>query len=165
MKKPVNFETTSGSIAVTRRYPTLVGENDQVFSRAEPSGVFQQFIDRRMQKELLLKPEVVRMLAGTGTQCFAWKLTFYVHPGMRREIPVEPNVLPELVEYLHGLTVGVAPAGQLNKRLDDWCIVHTLGFGGRWETGKQVLAYLKAAHFAYTDVEKNVAEYGIKAID
>jgi hypothetical protein len=153
--------TPMSEISVKHSYPGIMGERGQVSSKAGPHGVEQQFIDRRLQKEINLSRRTAGQGSG-GKYNFVWTLNFYTHPGMRAEVPVEPKVLPDLVDYLHALAVGVAPKDRLEQRNDDWIVFHTYGLGGKFGTGKDALKYLKQNHFAWSNVEKNIGEYGIK---
>lgn len=160
-KSRAAFSTEKPTIGVKQKYPILMGERDQPSSKAGPGGVDQQFIDRGLQKELGLHRRTER---GGPPWRYGWVLSFYTHPGIRREVPVETRVLPELVDYLHALAVGVAPPTDLSRRNDDWVRFHTLGLGGHFGTGKEALKYLKDRHLPWALVEKNIPAYGIKAV-
>jgi hypothetical protein len=155
------FNTKVREIELKQVYPGIFGEMGQPSSKASKAGVDQQFLDRGMQKEIGLHRTTIGQNV-SGDYLFAWTLTFYVHPGMRKEVPIEAEDLPQLVDYLHALAVGVAPMNELDRRLNDWCRFHTFGFGGSFETGKDVLKYLKHAHFPWNVVEKNLEPYGVK---
>lgn len=160
----MSFTTKDKRIRLERTYPTLVGTRDQVYSRAGATGVSQQFIDHRMQKELGLARRTSEQRAGHPEQAFSWTLSFYVHPGIRREVPVQVEILGELVDRLHALAVGVAPLNDLGRRLDDWCVFHTYGLGGMFDHGKDALDFLRRNFFTWATVEKNVEAYGIQVV-
>jgi hypothetical protein len=155
------FPTFKREIALKAAYPIIMGEKDQPSSKLDASGLSQQFIDRRLQKEIVLSRSTLGQ-DSSGAWAFGWTLTFYTHPGMRREIPVRPRDLETLADYIHALAVGVAPMDRLDQRLADWCVFHTFGFGGLFVDSSDVLRYLKENAFPWATVAPNVGPYGIQ---
>ncbi len=153
------------TIKLLRSYPIIMGSKSQVSSSTTGGGgLRQQFIDRSMQKEIGLHRRTVAPPAGQTGYTFEWHLTFYTHPGMRREILVRPKHLSELVDRLHALAVGVAPLDDLDRRNTDWLVFHTWGLGGLFFNSSDVLKYLKRQHFSFGQVEGNIEAYGIHAV-
>lgn len=163
MPEPIVFPTVKNEIRLRASYPIIMGEPNQVSSKADQRGIEQQFIDRGIQKELGLKCRPIGPNA-RGWPQYAWYLSFYVHPGMRREVPVKYEDTPALVDYLHALAVGIAPADQLHRRLDPWVRVHTFGFGGVFATGAEVVRHLAHGGLDWPTASKNLAAYGIEAV-
>ncbi len=130
---------THETIACKHEYPILHGAKEQPSSKADATGLSQQFIDRGLQKEIGLHRTA-------NVSPFTWRLTFYVHPGMRREIDIDAKDLPDLVDYLHALAVGVGP-----NRIAAWCRFHTFGAMGYFANGREVVRYLKCNEFFLVD--------------
>ncbi len=149
---------THQTIACKHTYPLIHGATEQPSSSANGNGVSQQFIDRGLQKEIGLHRRTDAPPAGQTGWLFKWTLSFYIHPGMRHEIEVDAKDLPDLVDYLHALAVGVG-----SHRADDWCRFHTYGAMGHFATGREVVRYLKCNHFSWDLVQGNIVPYGIVA--
>ncbi len=149
---------THETIACKHVYPLIHGAKEQPSSKADATGLSQQFIDRGLQKEIGLHRRTSAPPAGQTGWLFKWKLSFYIHPGMRHEIDIEPKDLPDLVDYLHALAVGIGP-----HRVDHWCQFHTLGAMGQFVSGREVVRYLKSNYYEWSVVEKNIVRHGITA--